>query len=67
MRACARSCAHRELVHDYRVARYAAEQAREEITLGYETETRRALEDLGPVSPTFRQWLEGHRQEEPEP
>lgn len=67
MRARRRSCAHRALVRDYRVARYAAEQAREEITLGYEAETRRAREDLGPVQPDFKAWLEGHRQEEPEP
>lgn len=61
MAGCRAGCLHRRLVGDYRVARHAAELAREHETLGYQTE-----EDLaGPISPTFKEWLEGHRQEEP--
>jgi hypothetical protein len=56
MRACHRRCLHRQLVHEYRTARHAAELAREAGTLGYATEEALA----GPLEPTFRQWLEGH-------
>lgn len=67
MAACHRRCQHRSSVFEYRTARYAAELEREELTGGYETEADLARRELGPVSPTFKEWLEGRRQEEPQP
>jgi hypothetical protein len=56
MSRCRAGCLHRRLVGDYRVARHAAELAREAETGGYETEAA----GLPPISPTFKEWLEGH-------
>lgn len=67
MAACHRKCRHRSFVFDYRTARHAAELTRDELTGGYETEADLARRELGPVQPDFKAWLEGHRQEEPQP
>lgn len=52
MRGCRRDCRHRLMVQEYRLAREAAEAARDAATLGYATE-RRAY---GPIV-TFKRWL----------
>jgi hypothetical protein len=66
MAGCRRGCLHRRLVFDYRNARQAAEALRGELTLGYAAEAKIAEAELGPIEPTFKQWIVGHRQEEPE-
>lgn len=53
MAGCRTSCLHRQLVHEYRAARAAAEAAQEAATLGYAAEAR----DYGPIV-TFKAWLE---------
>lgn len=57
MTECRRNCLHRHTVNEYRVAREAAEQAREAETRGYRTETA----EYGPIL-TFREWLETLRE-----
>jgi hypothetical protein len=57
--SCRSGCFHRQMVDEYRSARYAAQLQRDEITLQYPAEEALANARLGPVSPTFRSWLEG--------
>lgn len=61
MRRCLTSCQHRRSVEEYRLARYAEEQAREATTLGYATEEAA----YGPLI-TFKDWLIGGRQSDNE-
>lgn len=60
MRACHRRCLHRQLVHEYRTARHAAQLERDGLTGQYPAEEALAKAEFGPVSPSFREWLEGH-------
>ena len=50
---CKITCLHKQLVHDYRATRAAAEAALEDATLGYAAEAR----EHGPIV-TFRDYLE---------
>lgn len=52
---CHASCLHRRSVTDYYLARIAYERQREDVTLGYATETDEYHRDVG--SFTFRDWL----------
>lgn len=61
MTKCKASCRHRRLVEDYKDARRAEESVREVETLGYDTEDSL----YGPLI-TFKQWLEGMREEDPD-
>lgn len=52
MLGCRRGCRHRAMVEEYRLARHAAECAREDATRGYATE----LSEYQPII-TFKLWL----------
>ncbi len=65
MVGCRRGCLHKRMVMDYRVARHSEEMAREAETLGYETEEKSYRDQHGNLI-TFKEWLIGLRQEDPE-
>lgn len=52
---CRVDCLHRRSVMDYQLARLSYEQQREDVTIGYATETVEYHRDVGTF--TFRDWL----------
>ncbi len=65
---CHVRCAHRAMVQEYRLARDAWEQRREDVAIGYATEEREYATWAGDPAPTFGDWLRTRwrRQEPPD-
>jgi len=56
MANCGTSCAHRSFVESYRDQRRIEEDARDAVTMQYDTENRDYAREVGMI--TFRKWLE---------
>lgn len=65
MRDCVSSCRHRALVEEFRLARYTEEQARDHVTGMWAADTLLHTDRHGPLI-TFKQWLVGHTNPQPE-
>ena len=64
MRGCKKSCLHRALVEEYRIARHNEEMQMENVCMGYATEEE-IYRSENPLI-TFKDWLKGHRQDRPD-